>query len=76
MLELAEAVLAVTGSKSKLKHVDLPQDDPKRRCPDISKAKAVLGWEPQVDLKTGLAKTAAYYRATQFGAEESRMVEV
>lgn len=67
MHELAEAVLEVTGSKSKLTHVDLPKDDPKQRCPDISKAKSLLKWEPKVDLKTGLGKTTEYYRATQFG---------
>jgi UDP-glucuronate decarboxylase len=76
MIQLAQTVLEVTGSKSELRYVDLPKDDPKRRCPDISKAKALLGWEPKVDLKTGLAKTTAYYRATQFGARESRVVEV
>lgn len=67
MLELATAVLEVTGSKSELIHVDLPQDDPKRRCPDIRRAKTLLGWEPRIDLKTGLSKTTEYYRATQFG---------
>ncbi|MCA9024659.1 MAG: SDR family oxidoreductase [Planctomycetaceae bacterium] len=67
MHELAQAVLEVTGSKSTLTHVDLPKDDPKQRCPDISKAKSLLKWEPKVDLKTGLGKTTEYYRATQFG---------
>ncbi len=62
MLQLAEEIIKATGSKSKLQHLDLPQDDPKQRCPDISKAKALLGWEPQVDLQTGLEKTVAYYR--------------
>ncbi|VAX37520.1 UDP-glucuronate decarboxylase [hydrothermal vent metagenome] len=62
MLQLAEEIIKATGSKSVLQHLDLPQDDPKQRCPDISKAKALLGWEPQVDLQTGLEKTVAYYR--------------
>ncbi len=62
MLELAEAVLEVTGSKSGLEHRPLPKDDPRRRCPDISKAKQLLSWEPQVDLYTGLERTVAYYR--------------
>lgn len=66
MLELAEAVLAVTGSTSKIAYEPLPQDDPKRRCPDITKAKQTLGWSPQVDLRTGLQRTADYYRQTQF----------
>jgi UDP-glucuronate decarboxylase len=69
MLELARAVIEVTGSKSKLQFEPLPQDDPRRRCPDISKARRVLKWEPRVDLKTGLANTAAFYRRTQFGDE-------
>ncbi len=66
MLELAEAVLEVTGSSAGIKYVALPQDDPKRRCPDITKAKTILKWEPQVDLKTGLALTTEYYKSTQF----------
>jgi len=66
MLELAEAVLNITGSASTITHVELPKDDPKQRCPDISKAKKMLNWEPQVDLKTGLGKTTEYYRVTQF----------
>src|SRR5690606_29397323 len=65
MLELAEAVRTVTGSKSEIRFEPLPQDDPRRRCPDISRAKALLKWEPRVDLKTGLEKTAEYYRKTQ-----------
>jgi nucleoside-diphosphate-sugar epimerase len=67
MIELAQAVLELTGSKSKLINVDLPKDDPKQRCPDITRAKAILNWEPKVDLKTGLMKTIEYYKATQFG---------
>jgi UDP-glucuronate decarboxylase len=62
MIELAEAVLKETGSKSQLKNVELPKDDPKQRCPDITKAKQLLGWSPQVDLKAGLKSTVAYYR--------------
>jgi UDP-glucuronate decarboxylase len=62
MLELAQEVLRETGSKSTITHVPLPADDPKQRCPDITKAKAVLGWEPRIDLKAGLVKTVAYYR--------------
>lgn len=62
MLELAQAVLKVTGSKSQLVNEPLPADDPQRRCPDITRAKNVLGWEPRVDLETGLEKTVAYYR--------------
>ena len=67
MIELAQAVLEVTGSKSKLTNEPLPKDDPKQRCPDITKAKRVLGWEPKVNLRAGLSKTVDYYRKTQFG---------
>ena len=62
MLELAEHVLAITGSSSVIKHEELPADDPKRRCPDITKATDLLDWSPKVDLKTGLAETVDYYR--------------
>ena len=62
MLELAEKVLASTESKSELKHVPLPKDDPRQRCPDISRAREKLGWTPKVDLNSGLRKTVAYYR--------------
>ena len=62
MLELAQAVIAETGSKSELKFEPLPKDDPKQRCPDITRARKWLGWEPRVPLKVGLAKTVEYYR--------------
>ncbi len=68
MIELAEAVLEVTGSKSKIGRAPLPKDDPRQRCPDISKARSLLNWEPKVDLKTGLAQAVEYYRQTQFGS--------
>ena len=64
MLELAQAVIEATGSSSKIIHKPLPQDDPQKRCPDISKAKQHLGWQPQVDLSEGLAKTIEWYRKT------------
>jgi UDP-glucuronate decarboxylase len=63
MLELASLVLDMTASKSKLEHLALPQDDPKQRQPDISLAKSVLGWEPTVALKDGLARTIEYFDA-------------
>ena len=62
MVELAEEVLKQTGSRSKLVFHELPKDDPKQRRPDITKAKELLGWEPQVALREGLAKTIEYYR--------------
>lgn len=63
MLELAETVIRLTGSASKLVFKDLPCDDPKQRQPDISLAREKLdGWEPTIDLETGLSKTIAYFR--------------
>ncbi len=62
MLELAQAVIAETGSTSELKFEPLPKDDPKQRCPDITRARNWLGWEPRVPLHVGLAKTVEYYR--------------
>jgi UDP-glucuronate decarboxylase len=62
MLELAQAVLDVTGSKSQLVHRPLPKDDPRRRCPDISRATQVLQWTPRVPLKSGLERTVDFYR--------------
>jgi dTDP-glucose 4,6-dehydratase len=62
ILECAQRVLAFTGSKSALKHEALPQDDPKQRRPDISKAKQLLGWEPKIDLEGGLRKSLEYFR--------------
>src|SRR6266536_5459903 len=70
MLECANVVLEVTGSKSKLVFLPLPQDDPQQRCPDISKAKALLGWEPKIDLRTGLQLSLEYFRESL--AAESR----
>lgn len=61
MRELAEAVIAVTGSKSTLVQRPLPQDDPRQRCPDISKARAFLNWQPNVKLVDGIRKTADYF---------------
>ncbi len=63
MIELAKQVLELTGSKSELVFRPLPSDDPKQRCPDITRAKAWLGgWEPQVPLREGLKRTIPYYR--------------
>ncbi len=58
---LAERVIALTGSRSNIVYRPLPQDDPMQRCPDITRARAVLGWEPSVALDDGLARTIAYF---------------
>jgi dTDP-glucose 4,6-dehydratase len=63
MLQCAEEVLRVTGSKSAIVHQPLPQDDPARRCPDISKARALLHWQPKVPLREGLQKSLAYFQS-------------
>ena len=60
--ELAEKIVRLTGSKSKLVYQPLPEDDPIQRQPDISKAKEILDWKPEVDLETGLKKTIAYFK--------------
>jgi len=62
MLALAEAILTLSGSKSKLVFQSLPADDPKQRQPDIALAKAKLGWQPKVALDDGLKETIAYFR--------------
>lgn len=62
MIELAEKVLRLTGSTSKLIHLPLPQDDPKQRRPDITKAKEYLDWAPTIALEQGLERTIAYFR--------------
>jgi UDP-glucuronate decarboxylase len=67
VLELAEIVLRLTGSRSKLTFKPLPQDDPARRRPDITKAKSVLGWEPKVALEDGLKETIAHFRRIGIG---------
>jgi UDP-glucuronate decarboxylase len=59
--ELAEQVLQLTGSSSPIVYLPLPSDDPKQRRPDISKARALLGWEPKVPLQAGLKSTIAYF---------------
>ena len=62
MLQFAEAIKKLTGATSPIVHQPLPQDDPKRRRPDITKAKTILGWEPRVSLEDGLTQTINYFR--------------
>jgi UDP-glucuronate decarboxylase len=64
MLELAQQVIALTGSSSELVFKELPFDDPKQRQPDITQARAELGWEPKVQLAEGLTRTIDYFRGT------------
>src|SRR6058998_2085894 len=72
ILECAQRVLAVTGSKSKIRYERLPQDDPKQRCPDIAKAKKLLNWEPKIDLETGLRMSLDYFRQASLAETPSR----
>jgi dTDP-glucose 4,6-dehydratase len=63
VLELAHEILALwPGTKSTLEYLELPQDDPKRRRPDITRARTLLGWEPKVERSEGLGKTLDYFR--------------
>ena len=62
MLELAEQVIRLTGSRSQIIHMPLPADDPKQRRPDISYAKSTIDWQPTVPLEEGLKRTIAYFR--------------
>jgi UDP-glucuronate decarboxylase len=62
ILELAEKVIALTGSKSKIIYRPLPEDDPLHRQPDITQARDHLGWEPQTQLTEGLKRTIDYFK--------------
>ena len=59
--QAAKQIIALTGSRSRIEHVPLPEDDPRQRCPDISRAQELLDWHPRVPLKTGLERTIAYF---------------
>jgi UDP-glucuronate decarboxylase len=62
MIELANKVIAISGSKSKIEFEVLPEDDPKQRKPDIQKARELLGWQPSIELDKGIEKTTIYFR--------------
>jgi nucleoside-diphosphate-sugar epimerase len=62
IIELLRLVLKLTNSKSKIKYLPLPEDDPKQRKPDIRKAKKILNWRPEVNLKEGLIQTIDYFK--------------
>jgi dTDP-glucose 4,6-dehydratase len=63
MLQLAETIIKLAGSKSTIEHRELPVDDPKQRQPDITRARNLLGWEPKVGLEEGLQRTLEYFRS-------------
>ena len=76
MLELATAVIELTGSKSKVVHRPLPQDDPRQRQPDISKARQMLNWEPQTPLKEGLMKTITYFEELLLRPDVQKIISI
>jgi dTDP-glucose 4,6-dehydratase len=76
ILECAEKVLQVTGSKSQIAYETLPADDPRQRRPDISKARRLLSWEPRVDLETGLRLSLEYFRQAVAAEDEAKAARV
>jgi len=62
IIDLANMILELTGSRSKIEFYPLPIDDPKRRCPNINKAERLLGWKPKTSLKRGLLRTITWFR--------------
>ena len=73
ILECVQQILEVTGSKSKIRFEPLPQDDPVQRQPDITKAKRLLGWEPKIDLRTGLQLCLEYFRQSVERGEKATL---
>jgi UDP-glucuronate decarboxylase len=71
--QLAELVIELTGSRSELVRGPLPKDDPTRRQPDITRARALLGWEPTVELKEGLQRTIGYFKELLESGEIDRV---
>ena len=71
ILDFAKEIIEITGSKSKIVFKDLPQDDPKVRKPDITRAKEILGWEPKVDRREGLLKTLEYFKSQLHGVPQT-----
>ena len=67
VLEFAREVIRVTGSRSRIVFKALPQDDPKQRRPDITRASTLLKWAPKISLSVGLEKTIAYFRKKVLG---------
>jgi dTDP-glucose 4,6-dehydratase len=73
ILECAQTVLEVTGSRSGLCFQGLPQDDPTRRCPDITKARTLLDWEPRISLHEGLKKSLQFFKSQLLGQKVERV---
>jgi nucleoside-diphosphate-sugar epimerase len=69
--EMAQLIVELTGSKSRIVYRPLPEDDPKVRQPDITRAKAVLGWEPRVPVRAGLVKTVEWFMANHRATTEA-----
>src|SRR5688500_7366304 len=69
--QLADVVVELTGTRSPIVHRDLPEDDPKVRKPDITRARTMLGWEPEVPLREGVSRTIEYFRSL-LGTEKMR----
>jgi nucleoside-diphosphate-sugar epimerase len=69
--QLAEEILKITGSNSTIVYHSLPEDDPKQRKPDISRAQAILGWKPTIQLNEGLRKTIAYFKARSSAGQQA-----
>ncbi|MGH9552981.1 MAG: NAD-dependent epimerase/dehydratase family protein, partial [Terriglobales bacterium] len=75
ILEMAQMIIGLTCSRSKIVHLPLPEDDPKQRCPDISAAEHSLGWKPAVSLEEGLARTIKYFEETLASGKLKQVVE-
>jgi dTDP-glucose 4,6-dehydratase len=72
--EVAEMIIELSGSRSEISHQPLPEDDPKQRCPDITRAREVLGWEPQTQAPEGLAKTLEWFASVAEARSEGSPV--
>jgi nucleoside-diphosphate-sugar epimerase len=72
--EIAQMVIELCGGESELVHEPLPEDDPKRRCPDITRAREGLGWEPRVPAREGLKKTLSWFAERQAERRETRTI--
>ena len=70
--EIAEIIIELSGSQSEISHQPLPEDDPKQRCPDITRAREALGWEPQIPAREGLAKTLTWFASQAQARTPSR----